>query len=730
MSFSEAVRKAAADYLERGWCPLPLEHHEKKPTVEKDWPKFKTTPARIAHDFKIGDNIGIILGVRSGGLVDVDLDCPEALNAADLLLPETDLISGRVHAERSHRWYVMDPPPAKIEMFKDVNGASLVELRSTGGQTAAPPSVHPSGEEFEWYRFKEPGTNITIEHVAKLAAACLIARHWPAEGARHSASLALIGMLARAGWPQDEVYKFIEAVLEATNDEETRGRLQNVESTFQKVQAGVASTGGPSLEEILTKEVVTRVRRWLGLSKTPIGGAKDTNDSANARRLVERHGKNLKFCPALGWLLWSDTSWRKDELRAVRELAKDTMFALSEDKQESEVLQRWGRRSLNSSGISALLVSAETVDEIRTDFKEFDRNSMLVPCSNGTFNLKTGKLQPHNRDDLITHQMNVEYNPEAVCPQFDAYLQRVMGGDQEMVDFLVRMMGYSLTGDNGEQVFFFLHGNGNNGKSTLLEIMLLMGGDYAWSTPAQSFILKRSDDALFELASMAGKRVVVVGELPIGRTLNAALLKESTGGNRQNACHKYKNSFNYMPEYKLFLQSNNLLEVRDATHGFWRRLLVIPFDVKIPKDSGPKHLREVKRLSEKLWAAEAAGILALAIRGCLDWQKDGLQVPRKVQEASREYQTETDSVESFLKECCQRGPDTEIYADELHRCYRERCHADGGFALNARLFFGRLKRKGIKYELGAEGRNRWLGLRLRDGMKDRFRDAKPLSVSF
>lgn len=730
MTYSEHVWQAARDYLKRGWCPLPLEHNKKNPSIEKDWPNFKTTPARIVYDFKKGDNIGLILGGRSGGLVDVDLDCPEALAVADLLLPETDLISGRVHAERSHRWYVMDPPPAKTEMFKDVNGASLVELRSTGGQTVAPPSVHPSLEQFEWDLFKEPGTGLTIEHVAKLAAACLIARHWPAEGARHAASLALIGMLACAGWQQDETYKFLEAVLEATRDEETPGRLQNVESTFQKVLAGVAATGGPSLEEILSKDVVDRVRRWLGLSKTPIGGAKDTNDAANARRLVEKHGKNLKFCPAFGWLLWSDTSWRKDELKAVRELAKDTMFALGEDKQESEALQRWGRRSLNSAGISALLVSAETDAQIRAPFPDFDRNPMLVPCSNGTFNLKTGKLQPHSRGDLITHQLNVAYDLTATCPRFMAYLDRVMDGDQEMMDFIVRMMGYTLTGQSGEQVFFFLYGNGNNGKSTLLEIMLLLGGDYAWGTPAQTFILKRSDDAMFEMASMAGKRIVVVGELPIGRTLNAALLKEATGGNRQNACHKYKNPFNYMPAYKLFLQSNNLLEVRDATHGFWRRLLVLPFTVKIPKDSGPKHLREVKRLSEKLWAAEAAGILALAVRGCMAWQKDGLQVPEKVLEASREYQTETDSVESFLKECCVRGPDTEIYADELHRCYRERCHAEGGYALNNRLFFGRLKRKGIQYEPGAEGRNRWLGLQLKPGMKDRFRESRLPSVAF
>ena len=177
MSFTDDVRAAAADYLKRGWCPLPLKPKDKAPAVERNWPQFKTSLETLEADFHPHENIGIILGKRSGGLIDVDLDCQEANNVADVLAPKTDLVSGRGGARRSHRWYVMNPVPPKIIQYEDVDGTMLVELRSTGGQTMVAPSIHPNGDKFEWEKFEEPGTGLTVAIVGRIAAAALLARH-------------------------------------------------------------------------------------------------------------------------------------------------------------------------------------------------------------------------------------------------------------------------------------------------------------------------------------------------------------------------------------------------------------------------------------------------------------------------------------------------------------------------------------------------------------------------
>lgn len=260
------VVTGAREYLRRGWQPVPIPAGQKAPRV-KHWQKLRLTEAELSTRFRDGDNVGLLLGEPSNGLLDVDLDAPEGLIVAETWLPATGMIHGRTSKPCSHWWYVSKPAP-KPEKFADIDGSCLVELRGTSQQTLVPPSRHPSGEAISWVTRDEPavvGGCGLREAVAHVAACALVARHWPDPGSRHETSLALAGTLARAGWSEVDVLKFVVAVAQATKDEERKDREAAVKTTFQKFAAGEETTGAPRLSELLGQAVVERLRNWLHL---------------------------------------------------------------------------------------------------------------------------------------------------------------------------------------------------------------------------------------------------------------------------------------------------------------------------------------------------------------------------------------------------------------------------------------------------------------------------------
>jgi hypothetical protein len=259
-----SVLDAAREYTRRGWRVVPIPHGKKGPRLH-DWPSLMLGENEMAAHFSNGENIGILLGAASGGLVDIDFDCSEALDLADCFLSKTNCVFGRPSRVRSHRFYGCDPLPGP-QKFSAPDGSTLVELRANGQQTLAPPSTHPSGETVFWSDHGNPtsvNADDLLRAVSLLAAAALLARHWPKPGQRHYAALALAGMLLRA-WPEEEVARFIDAVAIASHDEETRQRIRDVISTSKRLAVGEAATGAPTLAQIVGDSVIARVRGWLG----------------------------------------------------------------------------------------------------------------------------------------------------------------------------------------------------------------------------------------------------------------------------------------------------------------------------------------------------------------------------------------------------------------------------------------------------------------------------------
>lgn len=270
------VLDMASRYLRRGWAVIPIPVREKRPTIER-WQYLRLAESELPQYFNgKAQNIGVLLGEASGGLVDVDLDAEETLMLARYFLPRTGCIFGREGKPASHWLYRCDPLPPSLR-FPDTRSSNgrtmLLELRSSG-QTIFPPSIHPSGERIEWVEDGEPNhvhPDELARAVRKLAAAALLVRHYPSKGERHNTSLALAGALLRAGWPEKEATHFIFAVAHVAGDEETADRMRSVTTTDRRLDLGQPATGLPTLAAFVGKDVVDRLVEWLELGQPSAG---------------------------------------------------------------------------------------------------------------------------------------------------------------------------------------------------------------------------------------------------------------------------------------------------------------------------------------------------------------------------------------------------------------------------------------------------------------------------
>jgi putative DNA primase/helicase len=326
---------------------------------------------------------------------------------------------------------------------------------------------------------------------------------------------------------------------------------------------------------------------------------------------------------------------------------------------------------------------------------------------NGTLDLRTGQMRQHDRADLLTKEAPVIYDPSATCPTWEAFLTRVMGGDAELIGFLQRAIGYSLTGDTREQVIFLLYGTGANGKSTFLEtIRTLLGDDYARQVRTETLTdSNRGTGPTEDLARLKGARFVSARETEEGKRLAEALIKELSGGDTLTARFLYSESFEYRPAFKLFLGANHKPVIRGTDYAIWRRIRLVPFAVTIPPEE------QDQNLGAKL-AAELPGILTWAVRGCLSWQKNGLGTPAAVTAATAAYRMESDVLSAFLAECCVTNPKGEVQAGPLYTAYKSWCEDNGEKWMTGQMFGRRLTDRGFDKYADRTRHTFYLGLTL------------------
>lgn len=421
-------------------------------------------------------------------------------------------------------------------------------------------------------------------------------------------------------------------------------------------------------------------------------------DLGNAERLVMLHGDNLRYCYRLArWFVWTGRKWEVDEGERAEQLASETVrhlyaaISTIEDSERREKIAGWARKSESERSLRAAVSLARSRPGIPVKPDDLDRDPWLLNCPNGTLDLKTGHLGRHERADLITKCCAAEYDPEAVAPIFEAFLRRIFGGNDRLARFVQRCIGYALTGDTSEQVAFIWWGAGANGKSTFVNACLDLLADYGLSTPSETLLLKHSDSIPNDVARLKGARFVAATETEDGRRLAESKLKAMTGQDRISARFMRAEWFDFQPSFKLFLATNHKPEIKGTDWAIWRRIRLVPFTVTIPDDE------QDKALGDKL-RAELPGILAWAVRGCLEWQRIGLQPPDEVIAATNEYRNESDQLGRFIDERCITGDGFQARARALYLEYKKWADGAGETVLTETAFGRRLVERGFAKE--------------------------------
>lgn len=448
------------------------------------------------------------------------------------------------------------------------------------------------------------------------------------------------------------------------------------------------------------------------ISPRPIPDEFRASDLGNAERLIARHGHELRFAPGIGWLAWDGSRWARDATGEVTRRMGETIRSLYV---EADLLQDEDRRKLirfalvseRESRLRGAIALAESIAGVVVMPDELDADPTVFNILNGSIDLKTGELRAHNRADLITRVAPIEFDPDAECPHWLGFLERIFDGDRALIDFVQRAVGYSLTGTTSEQVLLILHGSGANGKTTLIETLRALFGDYGTQTPASTFLERRGDGIPNDLARLRGARLVSGAETPEGRRLDEVLIKRLTGGDTITARYLHKEYFEYRPAFTPWVATNHRPVVKGTDDALWRRLRLVPFGVTIPE--GERDHRLVDKLAEEL-----PGILAWAVAGCLAWQRDGLNAPPAVLAATSSYRAESDVFVDFLEERCLVGEGLQVPKKELYTAYTDWCDSSGipkGERLSRTTFGRSLADRGFK-----DGRTKsaryWLGVGL------------------
>ncbi len=398
----------------------------------------------------------------------------------------------------------------------------------------------------------------------------------------------------------------------------------------------------------------------------------------------------------------------------IAKLAKKTtrnIYREAADEPDDDLrkeLVKHARATERQVRLDAMIKSAESEPGIAVSLPDLDANHWLLNVSNGTIDLRTGVLKPHDRADLITEILPIDYDPNATSTEWDTFLHRIFNDNIDLIAYVQRALGYSITGDQSEQAFFFCYGNGFNGKSTLLNACRLVLGNYATQVPPTAFMVDKTkrggpDEAI---ASLKNKRLVCSTELEDGQRLSVSLVKRMTGGEPLWCEHKFERGYNFQPTHKLWLSGNHEPGVTDTTNSIWYRLKKISFTFEIPEAD------RKKGYAEYLASEHSAAILAWLVRGCVEWRQTGtLGEPEAVKQAVAEYRDQQDILHDFLVECCLFKKSESIDQSELYKAYKAWCEDNDVYVISKPNFSNRIREKGAIAGRRHSNKTTWQGIR-------------------
>lgn len=447
-------------------------------------------------------------------------------------------------------------------------------------------------------------------------------------------------------------------------------------------------------------------------------------DLGNADRLVMRFGDRIRFVHEWGWMVYDGKRWRRDTLGTLQRFAGIVARELGlwslqiDDKRAQQAALQHYIRSSNDRGLQAMIRQAEAVAKVRAEVADFDREPHIFNTQTGAVNLRDGTQIEHSPELMLSHISPVGYSAKADAPHFLAFLQQITLEDSELAGFLQEVAGYSLTGERIEHGFFFYYGEGGNGKTTYLEALKHVLGDYGTALSADALVEKRNGTPTERVnAELVGIRMAIAVEPPQNAKWREEFIKQMTGGDEQRARNLFKESFRFIGCAKLHVAANHKPAVRGGGKSWWRRFRMLPFRADIPEN------QQDKQLPKKL-ELEAAGILAWAIQGARRYYDRGrLNAPAIVIEANREYQEDEDVFGRFIEEACEiwEGPgpapqDYWVSRPKLRKEHAAWAERSGDPPLDQRSLYARIRsyRAGLIGKERKEGNVRgFVGLRIR-----------------
>ena len=383
------------------------------------------------------------------------------------------------------------------------------------------------------------------------------------------------------------------------------------------------------------------------------------DDMGNAQRLVDLFGDQLRYCyTEKKWYYYDSRKWCIDNIGMIEKIADKSILAmkaeakiyLQADEQSGGDMAKAFEKHMKASRSNKAKKSmiAETMHHLPILPSQFDRYKMALNTPGGVVNLKNGTVHPHDSTHYFTKMTAVDYSNNADCPRWRQFLSEIFAGDKDLIRYIQKAVGYTLTGSTAEQCAFFLYGTGRNGKSTFIDTIRDVFGDYAANIQPETIMVRNSQSSAVnsDIARLKGARLVTSVEPNEGVRINEGLLKQLTGDDVVTARKLYAEEFEFKPEFKLWMATNHKPIIRGTDTGIWRRIHMIPFNVQIPEDKVDKNL------THKL-KAELTAIFKWCIDGCLLYQAEGLNMPAAICQSVREYRREMDVVSAFIEDCCQ-----------------------------------------------------------------------------
>lgn len=464
--------------------------------------------------------------------------------------------------------------------------------------------------------------------------------------------------------------------------------------TIQKAIAGTRACYSPGSSENAEPYSLT-----IGKPADAGTGAEQENgtraaytfdDMGNAQRFVDLFGENIRYCyTEKKWYFYNSLKWCVDNIGATESMADQSVKAMAAelkayaqaDADEGTDMQKAFEKHMKTSrsNKSKKAMLSEVQHHVPILPHQMDKYRMALNTPSGVLNLKTGELNAHKPEYYFTKLTSVDLSSAADCPRWIAFLDEIFDGDRDLIRYIQKALGYSLTGSTAEQCAFFLYGTGKNGKSTFLDVVRDVFGDYAANIQPETIMVRNNSSSAInsDIARLKGARLVTSVEPNEGVRINEGLLKQLTGDDTVTARKLYSEEFEFKPEFKLWMATNHKPIIRGTDTGIWRRIHMIPFTVAIPDEKVDRNL------SHKL-KAEMTAIFKWIVDGCLLWQKEGLKMPRAVLESVREYRKEMDVISAFVADMCRTSGS--VPAKVLYAAYAQWADANNEYCMSNTKF--------------------------------------------